>query len=527
MNLTTIIRSALLGAVLTLGCSGNRNNNQSITVNALRATTNAEGIADFPGTEQDITALNAADNPLPNVDVTAYQVYNHGRYEGDVYLAKTTSNEGGINVYLHYNNQGAYLVTERQLIIRRSAGLTSFDQKFQDVLFDLQRWSLGEGYSCEGVYTTAELIAGRERAVRLISYLDPTGLVEQAYDKVEWLIDNGFLQDLPADKEWFVLTAENPTAPSELLEKSAARHIFSREEYSRLERACAQQGRDGGIAEDGSIGRDSGTMPDGGPAAMGIIAFDSHRDGSIDIYRMNTDGSNVIRLTTRPSLQPSWSPDGRRIAFTRDNEIYAMNADGTNPVNLTRNPAHDSEPAWSPNGLKIAFKSDREGNDDIYTMNIDGSNQTRLTTNPAPDQEPTWSADSTQIAFASYPGIVQREIYAMNANGSNQRNLTNHPEGENTSPAWSPNGTTILFISGRDGSGDLYRMNPDGSNQVRVTTGYGHVLDPAWSPDSQQILFSSDVEGNFDIYSALANGRNVQRLTTHAAHDTAPAWSPR
>ncbi|MBI2146132.1 PD40 domain-containing protein [Candidatus Woesearchaeota archaeon] len=523
MNLTNIIRSALLGAIFSLGCASNNKSNQNLTIKAIRATTNAEGLADFPGTEQDILVKDTADNPLSTVEVIVYQVHKNGEYHGDVYLARTSRDEGGMNMYLHYNNQGAYLLAERELIIRRSPGLTSFDQQFQDILYDVQRWALHQAYSCDGVYTTEELIAGRERTVRLISYLDPTGLVEQAYDKVEWLIENGFLRDLPPGKEWFVVTSENPTAPSELIEKNAARSIFSRADYSRLERAC------GGIIQDGGTGEDGGTTLDGGSLTAGAIAFDSFRDGSINIYRMNTDGRNVIRITNRPSLEPVWSPDGQKIAYTDNQdgnlEIYVMNADGTNPVNLTRNSGNDSKPAWSPDGRKIGFQSDRDGNPEIYSMNADGSNQTRLTNHPTSDEEPTWSADSSLIAFASRRNI-QREIYVMNADGSNQRNITNHPAGENTSPAWSPDGRTILFISGRDGSGDLYRMNPDGSNQVRVTTGYGHVLDPAWSPDSQHILFSSDKEGNFEIYSANATGRDIQRLTTHSSNDTSPAWSP-
>ena len=87
---------------------------------------------------------------------------------------------------------------------------------------------------------------------------------------------------------------------------------------------------------------------------------------------MNADGSGVTRLTGNDAVDgsPSWSPDGRRIAFdsTRDGnrEIYVMNADGSGVTRLTHNPADDGYPAWSPDGRHIAFDSDRDGNREIY-----------------------------------------------------------------------------------------------------------------------------------------------------------------
>ncbi|MBI1928203.1 PD40 domain-containing protein [Candidatus Poribacteria bacterium] len=157
------------------------------------------------------------------------------------------------------------------------------------------------------------------------------------------------------------------------------------------------------------------------PHSKAQIAFVSNRDGDEQIYIMNADGTNQIKLTDRhnqaaspsvgafnhlsiftPSathgefnLQPAWSPDGAKIAFvsTRDgnNEIYVMNADGTNPMNLTHHPASELYPAWSPDGTKIAFVSGRDGNAEIYVMNADGTNPVNLTNHPANDTTPSWS----------------------------------------------------------------------------------------------------------------------------------------
>jgi dipeptidyl aminopeptidase/acylaminoacyl peptidase len=113
---------------------------------------------------------------------------------------------------------------------------------------------------------------------------------------------------------------------------------------------------------------------------------------------MNPDGTGKTRLTNNPAFDfdPSWSPDGTKIAFTSDRdgnqEIYVINAaDGTNPRRLTNNPAFDTSPSWSPDGTKIAFTSDRDTNEEIYVMNAaDGSEQTNISNKRGGDYLPDW-----------------------------------------------------------------------------------------------------------------------------------------
>jgi RHS repeat-associated protein len=246
------------------------------------------------------------------------------------------------------------------------------------------------------------------------------------------------------------------------------------------------------------------------------IAFTSNRDGTAQIYVMNTDGSGVARLT---------------------NDI-----------------ANDESPKWSPNNSRIVFQSDRDnlftGLADIYMMNWDGSNQTRLTSDINDDSAPVWSPDGNKIAFQSARNGVSYQVYVMNADGSGQLNISNDAAND-TQPSWSPDGTKIAFASDRDHSGfsNLYVMNTNGTSQTRLTfTGIGFRDEqPAWSPDSSKIGFTSsrdsttvtwtetDDDGNAitksavninkEVYVMNASGSNSVRLTNTLENDDSPTWS--
>ena len=196
----------------------------------------------------------------------------------------------------------------------------------------------------------------------------------------------------------------------------------------------------------------SSWSPDGRQIAFGSTDFSFNRD----IWVMEADGSNLRNLTNHHAWDrdPDWSPDGLQIAFESNRngdwefeiwgnlDIYVMNTDGTNPINLTNNPAEDGSPDWSPDGKQIAFYSNRDGNTEVYVMNADGTNPINLTNNPAEDFFPAWSPDGLQIVFSSNrDGDWEKdrndnwEVYVMNADGTNPINLTNNPAWDGR-PSW-------------------------------------------------------------------------------------------
>src|SRR5918997_460242 len=173
------------------------------------------------------------------------------------------------------------------------------------------------------------------------------------------------------------------------------------------------------------------------PGGNGKIAFQSDRHGPVEIYAM-TPGDTATRITTsNNSYDPSYSPDGRRIAFicgSKTNssyEAWVMNADGSGRRQVTKTSVAEQEPGWSPDGTKLVYASnsfdkDRQTDLEIWTINVDGTERRQLTNNSSSETQPAWSPDGSRIAF-----VRGQDVWVMNSDGSGtDANLTpNSPPG--------------------------------------------------------------------------------------------------
>jgi Tol biopolymer transport system component len=273
------------------------------------------------------------------------------------------------------------------------------------------------------------------------------------------------------------------------------------------------------------------------------LAFANNRDAfctfQFRLYTMGGDGSAQTSLGTT-GLQPAWSPDGTRLAFAPGSDgISAVNSDGsgltrlTTPISQNREDGHiaysyDASPAWSPDGRRIAFSrtycyydSVYEGSfcdrADLYVMNPDGTDQIDISNTPASDEWwPDWSPDAKRIVYVLARGCCS--LSTMNADGSDVRALTYEGERQDTNPAWSPDGRQIVFSRFRD----IYVINVDGTGLAQLTTGAAPVGDnePSWQPlpgpqradfknASQYCKAERDFFGDFDFAGKYGGGANA------------------
>jgi TolB protein len=172
-----------------------------------------------------------------------------------------------------------------------------------------------------------------------------------------------------------------------------------------------------------------------------------------------------------------------RIAFSSSKdgspEIYLINTDGSGMKKITRSRGIDISPVFSPDGSKIAFVSDRGGSPQIYTIDSDGRKMKRLTFGSSYNQSPSWSLDGKWIAYVSRID-GKNQIFMIKSDGVGARQLTD--EGNNENPSFSPNGLFIAFDSDRGGTRGIYLMRPNGEGQKRITPKGVRAMIPRWSP---------------------------------------------
>jgi len=285
------------------------------------------------------------------------------------------------------------------------------------------------------------------------------------------------------------------------------------------------------------------------PGLNGWQSFSSNRLGTAasgDIFAMPPFGAPEVRLTdARPDdAQSAWSPDGRRIAFKsrRDgnNELYVMKADGSGETRLTSSPAvSEGQPAWSPDGTRLLYRKTPDNpitqNADLWQIDVNPAapNPRPVLERTGDERYPSWSPDGTKVVFRGDHDLVDHsgdeELYLMNADGTGVVQLTNNNVFD-SAPAFSPDGSRILFESARDSGDalrlDIYVMDTDGGNVRRLTSDPAHDEGAVFSPDATKILFTSERGGSSDIYVMKADGSGVRRRTDDPARDESPDWQP-
>jgi Tol biopolymer transport system component len=244
------------------------------------------------------------------------------------------------------------------------------------------------------------------------------------------------------------------------------------------------------------------------------IVFLSDRDGNVEIYLMNTDGSEPRRLTYTPNITedvPVFAPTGEKILFGAydgfNEELYLMRIDGTQVTNLSNLPnSNEGRPRFSPSGFFITFDSDRTGNCEIYLASLQSDTLTeerQVTIRPDfSDRLPSFSPLGDRIIFRSDivgGGTKNSQIYSIRLNGDDLTKMST--EYDDRYPSYSPDAKWITFNSDRDGNSEIYLMRSDGTTLKRVTQSLAYDGGQVFSFDGRWLAFESKRSGpDVDIY---------------------------
>jgi len=285
----------------------------------------------------------------------------------------------------------------------------------------------------------------------------------------------------------------------------------------------------------------------------GKIVFEGGdtQSGNFQLYTMNPDGSDVVRITNLPannfeSLLPNISPDGHRVVFcfgaidSNGNphaDLYVINIDGTGLSQLT-NDGLSCFPRWSPDGTEIIFAHSSVNinntpisNNVVTTMHADGNGALVSLTSNLWDSIGFFTPDERHVVFYSQNGGLIAAVWIMDAHGANKQRLT-PAELEGFPSDVSADGRHILV--GNHGnsppalSNDIFVMNPDGTGLTQLThfAALHHDGGGSFSPDGAKIVFESDrlspdvsptTFGTMDIFTMNADGSNVTRIATAVA----------
>lgn len=274
------------------------------------------------------------------------------------------------------------------------------------------------------------------------------------------------------------------------------------------------------------------------------IAFTSYDNNYYYyLYIIDIDGQNQKLLSKAKQFcgSPVWSPDDNRIAFVKNDnhiggtyDIYSIQTDGSNEMRLT-NQNDNFSPQFSSDNTSIIFSSSNNNTTGIYKMDIDGGNKQLLTPQNKSFGNPIVSPNGNKISITSNDRNGS-QIFVMNSDGSNLKQITftvsskyfdtGFPRDGNGNPVWSPNGDKLAYVSYENGSPDIFIINSNGTGNKRLTDTPLRDENPVWTKDGNYILFSSNRNPNVaaQIYIMRIEGQLQTPLTNYSGDNIYPIF---
>jgi dipeptidyl aminopeptidase/acylaminoacyl peptidase len=252
-----------------------------------------------------------------------------------------------------------------------------------------------------------------------------------------------------------------------------------------------------------------------------VVAFTAERAGTRQLLTMPLRGGYPVQVTAseKPVSDPQWSPDGRRLAFVREDEIWVVEADGSRQTRVTGHPAGTREPRWAPDGKRIAFIGRRRGWSQVWVIDAPVPRRGRPANEPkAPEARPltepgmdveafAWSPDGSRIAVTVQrdPARQTGQIGLVDVSTGTLEIVTGE-DSLDTGARWAPDGS-LLYLSDADGWFQVVRRTPDGRDRIVLTSGErehgepsggaGYVAEP--SPDGQRFVHIEVRDGLIDL----------------------------